>query len=128
MPRIRLHVGFALKSVETQQACAAYEYLMAAILTANKLPKSMLLALRDHICEQAKSRKDRERDLMRAYAIFLEESLNAARMRKWRELHGLRVVPLLAPFIEDEADEADDGGADDEAAEQCPDALSARGR
>ena len=42
--------------------------------------------------------------------------------REWQELHGLRVVPPLAPFIEDEADEADDGGAD-EAVERCPDAF-----
>ncbi len=65
MPRIRLHVGFALKEVETRQACAAYEYLMAAILTANKLPKPVLLALGDHIREHAKGRKGGQWDLMR---------------------------------------------------------------
>jgi hypothetical protein len=125
MPRIRPHVEFALKAVETRQACAAYEYLMAAILTANKLPRPVLLALRDQICEHAKGRKGRQWDLLRAYATFLEEPLETARMRKRQELHALRVMPPLAPFIEDEADEADDGGPADEAAERCPDALSA---
>src|SRR6266436_10299823 len=99
MPRIRLHVGFALKAVETRQACAAYEYLMAAILTANALPKPVRLALRDHIREHTKRRKGRQWDLMRAYVTFLEEPLETVRMREWQELHGLRVVPPLAPFI-----------------------------
>jgi hypothetical protein len=122
MPRIKLQVGSALKAVETRQACAAYEYLMAAILTANALPKPVRLALRDHIREHTKRRKGRQWDLMRAYVTFLEEPLETVRMREWQELHGLRVVPPLAPFIEDEADEADDGGAD-EAVERCPDAF-----
>src|SRR5262249_31296886 len=108
MPRMRLRVGFALKAVETRQACAAYEYLMAAILTANTLPKPVRLALRDHIREHAEGQKGRQWDLMRAYATFLEEPLETARMRERQELYGLRVVPPLAPFIEDEADEADD--------------------
>ncbi len=124
MPRIRLHVGFALKAVETRQACGAYEYLMAAILTANKLPKPVRLALRDHIRNHAKGRKGRQWDLMRAYATFLEEPLESARMRERQERHGLQMVPPLAPFIEDEADEADDGGAADDAAERCPSAPS----
>jgi hypothetical protein len=95
---------------------------MAAILTANKLPKPVLLALRDRICEHTKGRKGREWDLMRAYATFLEGPLETARMRRLQELYGLREVPPLAPFIEDEADESDDGGAD-EAVERCPDNL-----
>src|SRR5262245_11965831 len=128
MPRTRLHVECALKADETRQACAAYEYFMAAILAANKLPKPVLLALRDYICEHAKGRKGREWDLMRAYATLLERPIRTARMGKRQELRGLRRVPPLALFIEDEADEADDGGAGDEAAERCPDALSAWGR
>jgi hypothetical protein len=127
MPRIRLHVGLAIKSIETRQACAAYEYLMAAILTASKLPKPLLLALRDHVCEQAKEKKGRQWDFMRAYATFLEQPPEIARMRKQQELHVLPMVPLPAPFIEDEADEADDGGAADDAAEQWPDAHSVYG-
>jgi hypothetical protein len=125
MPRTRLNIGFALKAVETRQACAAYEYLMAAILTANKLPKPVLLALGDHVRGHAKRRKGGQWDLMRAYATFLEGSPETAQIRKRQELHGLRVVPPRAPFIEDEADEADDGGAADEAVERYPDALSA---
>jgi len=128
MPRITSHGRLALKAVETRQVCAAYEYLMAAILTANKLPKPALLTLRDYICEQAKGQRGRQWDLMRAYATFLQEPLKTARRRKRRELYGLQLAPLLAPFIEDEADEADDGGAGDEAAERCPDALSFWGR
>jgi hypothetical protein len=128
MPRTKPHSRFALKADETRQARAAYEYLMAAILTANKLPKPALLTLRNHICEQAKGRKGLEWDLVRTYATFLEKPLKTARRRRRQELYGLQVVPRLAPFIEDEADEADDGGAGDEAAERCPDALSAWGR
>src|SRR5260370_18636172 len=125
MPRIKLQVGSALKAVETRQACAAYEYLMAAILTANALPKPVRLALRDHIREHTKRRKGRQWDLMRAYVTFLEEPLETGRMREWQELHGLRVVPWLAPFLEHEADEADDCGAD-EALDACPDACRLR--
>jgi len=117
-----LDIGFALKAVDTRQACAAYEYLMAAIVTANKLPKPVLLALGGHVRGHAKGRKGGQWDLMRAYATFLEEPPETAQIRKRQELHGLRVVPPLAPFIEDEADEADDGGAD-EAVERCPDAF-----
>ena len=62
---------------------------------------------------------------MRAYATFLEAAPETAQIRKRRELHGLRVVTPLAPFIEDEADEVDDGGAADEAVEPHPDAISA---
>jgi hypothetical protein len=120
MPR---NVGFALKAVGRRRACAAYEYLMAAILTANKLPKPVLLALRDRISEHTKGRTGREWDLMRAYATFLEGPLETARMRKLQELYGLREVPPLAPFIEDEADESDDGGAADEVADGAPTPL-----
>jgi len=113
----------ALKAVDTRQACAAYEYLMAAIVTANKLPKPVLLALGGHVRGHAKGRKGGQWDLMRAYATFLEGPLETARMRKLQELYGLREVPPLAPFIEDEADESDDGGAADEVAERCPGAI-----
>jgi hypothetical protein len=125
MPRTRLDIGFALKAVETRQACAAYEYLMAAILTANKLPKPVLLALGDHVRGHARGRKGGEWDLMRAYATFLEGPPETAQIRKRQKLHGSRAVPPLTPFIEDEADEVDDGGATDEAVERHPDALSA---
>jgi hypothetical protein len=120
----KLHVGFALKAVATQRSCAAYEYLMAAILTANKLPKPVRLALRDRMREHAKGRKGRQRNLIRAYATFLEEPLGTARIRE-RQEPGMRVVTPLAPFIEDEADEADDGGVD-EAVEWCRDAIRGR--
>jgi hypothetical protein len=118
----RLHVEFALKAVATRRACAAYEYLMAAVLTANKLPKPVRLALRDRMREHANDRKGQQRDLMRAYATFLEEPLGTAQILERQEPYGLQLAPPLAPFIEDEADESDDGGAD-EAVEQCPDAL-----
>src|SRR5262245_60656016 len=92
MPRTRTHSRFALKTGKTRQACAAYKYLMAAILTANKLPKPVLLTLRNHICEAAKGRKGWEWDLMRAYATFLEEQPKTAKIRKRQELYRLQVV------------------------------------
>jgi hypothetical protein len=103
----------------------AYEYLMAAVLTANKLPKPVLLALVNHIRGNAKGRKGRQWDLMRAYATFLEGPLETARLRNRQELNGLQVVPPLVPFIEDDADEVDDGGAADEALERAPTPLLA---
>ena len=83
-----MQVGFALKAVETRQASAAYEYLMAAILTVNTRTKPARLALRDDIREHAKGRKGRLWDLLRAYATFLEEPLETARMRERQELMG----------------------------------------
>jgi hypothetical protein len=83
------HTNFCLKTPDMRQACATYEHMMSAVSVPNNLPFPVLISLRDFVEEQARGRIGPLRDLLFAYAAYLEHPLREARRRDREEPLGL---------------------------------------
>jgi hypothetical protein len=89
MPRIRTHVGAVLDSPETCKACAVWQNLGSTLATLDILPLPVLEALREHVTDQANSQVGAVSGFLRAFAMYLQGPINAARMRDQRQTFGM---------------------------------------
>jgi hypothetical protein len=89
MPRIKTHVSEVLDSPETCKACAVWQNIESALATVNTLPLPVLEALREHVTDHANSQVGAVSGFLRAFAIYLQGPINAARMRDRRETFGM---------------------------------------
>lgn len=87
----KLHIGFALKSRPTREACAAYTLVWSAILFLDRLPASSLEALRDHVAFETEDRQGPLGDLLHAYVAYVNDELRVAQNRERQEAlqHGV---------------------------------------
>jgi hypothetical protein len=89
MSKIRTKVGDALKDAETRKACWAIANIEAALKTLGTLSVPVLDAVRSYVEDQEQGKTGAAADFMRAFEIYLEEPMKAARARDRQEPFGM---------------------------------------
>jgi hypothetical protein len=87
--KAKAHMGLALRSKEIRDVCMAIEHIRTGIAMLDTLPAPSLEAVRDFVAFQWGDRKGPMGDFARAYLVYVEEQVRAARERERRESSGL---------------------------------------